>query len=216
MSIAVALRSLSRPTIATWLALSLAAVHAANYRIEPTETTASFEVWLIAFIPIRGHFKRTGGALRFDPIARSGYIEVAIDTTTLEANSPRAQATARGRGFFNVEKYPRVEFKSSRFIFEGDRLRAIEGMLTLTGTTQPVTLVVDQAACKPTVGGEPSVCRADASFTVKRSAFGMKSWANSVGDEVTIRIDIVAFADEAIAKPLLAPPVALIDTSKQP
>ena len=84
--------------------------------------------------------------LRFDPVAREGYIEVSIDTTGLEANSARAQTTARGPGFFNVEKYPRVDFTSSRFVFEGNRLR-------------------------------------------------------SIGDDVTIRIAIVAFGDEAETNP---------------
>jgi polyisoprenoid-binding protein YceI len=195
------------------LVLSFAAAHAANYRIEPNETTAGFEVWLIGFIPIRGHFKHTSGVLRYDSGARTGYIEVAIDTSTLEADSPRAQATARGPAFFNVEKYPRVEFKSSRFLFEGERLHTIEGTLTLTGTTQPVTLAVNDATCKAATASERSVCRAEAVLTVKRSAFGMKAWAHSVGDDVTIRIALVAHGEQPDAKP---PRTSPVDASSAP
>ena len=197
----MATRSCLRAALAVPLALALVVANAASYRIEPTETTASFEVWVMGLIPIRGQFTHTFGALRFDPVARAGYIEVSIDTTGIEANSARAQTTARGPGFFNVEKYPRVDFTSSRFVFEGNRLRAIEGMLTLTGSTQPVTLAVNRAACKAAIAREPAVCRAEAAFTVKRSAFGMKAWSRSIGDDVTIRIAIVAFGDELETKP---------------
>ena len=181
---------------------------ATSYRLDPKETTSSFEVWLLGIIPVRGHFKRTTGDLRFDPASKAGNIEVLIDTTTVVANSPRTSATARGENFFNVEKYPRIEFKSSRFVFQGERLHLIEGMLTLTGNTQPVTLAIQHALCKPASAPAPAVCHAEATLTVKRSAFGMKSWSHSVGDDVTINIAMVAFAEADEIKPQPLPPTA--------
>ena len=148
---------------------------------------------MLGFIPVRGQFKHTTGTLIYDAASQAGNIEVLIDTTSIEANSGRAEAAARGADFFNIDKYPRMDFKSSRFVFEGGRLHAVEGVLTLTGTTQPVTLTVSQAACSQATASEASVCRAEASVTVKRSAFGMKAWSRTVGDDVTIRLAIVAF-----------------------
>lgn len=194
----MAMRDVLCGTIFALLALQSGGVGATNYRLDPKETTSSFEVWLFGIIPVRGHFKHTTGGMGYDPANRLGNIEVLIDTTTVEANSARANAAARGPDFFNVDKYPRIEFKSSRFVFEGARLRVIEGMLTLTGNTQPVTLAIHHAVCKlapASTPATPAVCRAKATLTVKRSAFGMKSWPHSVGDDVTINIAMVAFAE---------------------
>ena len=191
------MRDLLCGTMLALLMLQPSGVAATNYRLDPTETISSFEVWLLGVIPVRGHFKRTTGDMRFDPASRVGSVEVLIDTTSVEANSARANAAARGADFFNVEKYPRIAFKSSRFVFEGERLHLIEGMLTLTGNTQPVTLAIHHAVCKPA----PAVCRAEATLTVKRSAFGMRSWSHAVGDDVTINIAMVAFAEPDDTKP---------------
>ena len=198
------------------LVLQSGDICATSYRLDPKETTSSFEVWLLGIFPVRGHFKRTTGDLRFDPVSKMGNIEVFIDTTTVVANSPRASATARGEDFFNVEKYPRIEFKSSRFVFQGERLHLIEGMLTLTGNTQPVTLTIQHALCKPASAPAPApaVCHAEATLTVKRSAFGMKSWSHSVGDDVTINIGMVAFAEADEIKPKPMPPTAAVMTTE--
>ena len=200
--------------ILAFLMPGLGNAEATNYRIDPTETTASFEVRMLGIIPIRGNFKNTTGDMQLELASHSGSIEVRIDAATLVANSVRAQAAARGADFFNVEKYPRIEFKSSRFVYEDSQLHAIEGRLTLMGATQPVTLAVSRATCKPATDREPPVCRAEATLTVKRSAFGMKRWSHSVGDIVTIRIALVAFAEAAQAKTLLPPVTSPVGTSE--
>ncbi len=214
---AMAMRNALCGTMFALLAFQSGGVGATNYRLDPKETTSSFEVRLLGIIPVRGHFKHTTGGMRFDPASKVGNIEVLIDTTTVEANSARASAAARGPDFFNVEKYPRIEFKSSRFVFEGARLHLIEGMLTLTGNTQPVTLAIHHAVCKPSpasTAAAPAVCRAEATLAVKRSAFGMKSWSHSVGDDVTINIAMVAFAEADDGKPQALPSSAAAATTE--
>lgn len=177
--------------IAILVATGLAS-HAATYRIEPAETTARFEVHFLGVFPIRGDFRRTTGTLYYDPATRQGNIEVAIDATTLESSTRKAEANARGADFFNVEKFASIDFKSSRFVFEDEKLRAVEGALTLVGMTKPVVLVVNDSKCEPAKERELAYCRADATLTVKRSDFGMKAWSHTVGDEVVIRIAIMA------------------------
>jgi polyisoprenoid-binding protein YceI len=187
--------------IALLVATSIAS-HAATYRIEPTETTARFEVHFLGVFPIRGDFRRTTGTLVYDPATKQGNIEVAIDATTLEASTGKAEANARGADFFNVEKFPSIDFKSSRFVFEEEKLRAVEGALSLVGMTRPVVLVVNDSKCEPAREREAAYCRADATLTVKRSDFGMKAWSHTVGDEVVIQIVIMArTAPEASGAP---------------
>ena len=180
-----------------WLAALLFALawlpgHAATYRIDPMDTTANFEVRFLGVFPMRGEFRRTTGTLVYDMATRQGSIEVFIDATTLEAGTAHAQSTSRGADFFAVEKYPSIDFKSSRFVFDESRLKSIEGSLTLVGKTQPVILAVTASHCAAATEQQPALCRAAAELVVKRSAFGMKAWTHTVGEAVTIRIAITA------------------------
>ena len=174
------------------LASVFANAHGAVYIIDPRETTANFGVNFLGFFPIHGEFQRTTGTLNYDRATRQGNIEVVIDTTTLVASTTHAQESARGMGFFEVDKYPSIEFKSSRFVFDQNRLAFIEGNLTMVGNTRPVILNVSDSSCDSATGTEPARCHATADVVVKRSTFGMKAWARTVGEDVTIRIAIMA------------------------
>lgn len=165
---------------------------AATYRIDPRDTTANFEVKFLGLLPIRGEFRRTTGTLIYDVATRQGSIDVFIDATTLEASTPSAQSSARGPQFFEVDKYPSIDFKSSRFVFDEDKLKSVEGNLTMVGKTRPVALIINDSQCVAAVEQEPARCRAVAELRVKRSTFGMTAWSHTVGEEVTIRIVITA------------------------
>jgi polyisoprenoid-binding protein YceI len=199
------------PLLAAALIVSVSA-HAATYRIDPKDTTASYEVRYLGLFTSRGEFRRTTGTLVYDVASKQGSIDVSIDTTTLEASTAGARASARGPDFFDVEKYPSIDFKSSRFIFDENRLRSVEGNLTLIGKTQPVVQIVNDSKCVAAVEQEPGRCHAAAELRVKRSAFGMKAWSHTVGEEVTIRIGLSAVQAAGKEPPKDAPK----DTQKEP
>lgn len=167
-------------------------VNAATYIIDPRETTSNFYVRFLGVFPIHGKFQRTTGTLTFDRASRQGSIDVVIDTTTLVASTARAETSARGPDFFEVDKYPVIKFTSSRFVFDENRLASIEGNLTMVGNTHPVILNVSRSNCESATGTVPARCLATADLVVKRSVFGMKAWAHTVGESVRIGIDISA------------------------
>jgi polyisoprenoid-binding protein YceI len=167
---------------------------AASYRIDPAETTASFETWFLGVMPIRGAFKHTAGTLVFDRETQLGSIEVIIETGSVVAPLASVQAYARSPGFFDVARFPFITFRSTRFVLDEKRLANIEGMLTMVGLSHPVILAVRQTHCAAASSIAVAQCGAKADLTLQRSAFGMSGWANSVGDDVTIRLAIVAKA----------------------
>ncbi len=178
----------------------------ATYRIDAQETAAGYETRFLGVLPMRGDFKRSSGMLIYDPATRSGSVEVRIEAASMVSSTAKAEGTARGRDFFNVERYPFITFSAANFAFDSDRLRTVEGMLTLVGVTQTVTLAISNAHC------EPLVCRADGEVVVQRSRFGMKAWSRMVSDDVTIRISLVArlaAAAETAAVPAVETPPAL-------
>ncbi|MBL8520128.1 MAG: YceI family protein [Betaproteobacteria bacterium] len=180
-------RSARGLVVAGLLAVACAAA-AVEYRVDPAETRAGFEVTFLGVIPIRGEFSRVSGTLRFDDGQETGGVDIVIDATSLAGGG----ATARGKDFFHVARYPVIEFHSSRFLFEQGRLKQVEGKLTLTGQRHPVTLDMHAVTCDARMPPQPRRCRADAEVTVKRNRFGMTGWAMSVSDDVTIRIRLAA------------------------
>jgi polyisoprenoid-binding protein YceI len=172
---------------------------AARYEIDTAATKATYETKYLGFISIRGVFERMTGTLQYDsakPVAeRDAAIHVVIDATSLKPvtfDSDNKRQMLRGPEFFNVEKYPTIEFRSTRFRFEGERLVAIDGQVKLVGVTKPATLVVLKSGCEPATTERQARCTAQTEWIVKRFEYGMNGWAHTVSDEVIIRVNLVA------------------------
>ena len=166
-----------------------------TFQLDPAETRSRFEVKFMGFITVRGRFERTTGTLLRDPALRNSSITAVIDATSLQANTANARATnriLRGPEFFQVEKFPTIEFRSSHFVYEGEQLQRIDGALTLLGVTRPVALAMTAAQCMPAEALRLARCEASAAVTVKRSDYGMLGWNESVADEVKIIVELVA------------------------
>jgi polyisoprenoid-binding protein YceI len=177
-----------------------------RYDIDPIATKTTYETKYLGFITVRGVFEKMTGSLRYDVtkpvLERDGSIHVLIDATTIRPSnfdSDAKRQMMRGPEFFNVEKYPTIEFKSSKFRFEGDKLIAIDGMVTLVGVTKPTTLNVKKSRCEPAISAAQARCTASVEWIVKRFEFGINGWANTVSDEVKILVDLVAIATTAPA-----------------
>lgn len=175
------------------LAVVLAAPLAAGtvYRIDPAQTRAEFRVRFLGVIPIQGQFASSHGTLEYDGERRGGKVEVIIDANSLHGGGD----TARGPDFFAVDKHPTIAFRSTRFVWRDDRLKAIEGQLSLTGATQPVTIDIAASGCTPAAGREPARCHAEGEVTVSRARFGMTGWQRTVSDDVVIHIRLAAVAE---------------------
>jgi polyisoprenoid-binding protein YceI len=147
---------------------------------------------------------------------REPSIHVIIDATTLTPtnfDSESKRRMLRGPEFFNVDRFPTIEFKSMRFRYEGDKLVAIDGNITLVGVSKPVTLTVMKSGCEPASSSKAARCTASTELTVKRFEFGIKGWSGTVSDEVMIAVELVAtiLGEE---KPI--PPVPTVAASALP
>jgi polyisoprenoid-binding protein YceI len=186
--------------------------HAAplEYVIDPVATKTTYETKYLGFITVRGIFTRMTGMLHYDASLdanksatdREANIHVVIDATTLKPtnfDSESKRQMLRGPEFFNVEKFPTIEFKSSKFRYQTnshgeEKLVAIDGMVKLVGQTKPTTLNVIKSHCDAATTTHPARCTATTEWIVKRFEYGMNGWANTVSDEVKISVDLVAVA----------------------
>ena len=144
----------------------------------------------------RGKFDRTrSGTVKLDRAAKSGSIEVVIDTSSVDTGLDALNDHVRSADFLDVKRYPTATFKSESIQFQGDVPVAAAGELTLHGVTHPVTLTINEFKCIP----DPFVkalqrCGADAAAVIDRTQWGVSSYADATGKEVRLSIQVEGLA----------------------
>ncbi len=179
-------------TVASLMFASSVALAASEvYVAEPTHTFVHFEYSHFGYSTQHIRFNKTEAKVTLDRAAKTGSVEVSIDLKSVDSGS-NLDEHIQGEDFFDSAKFPVASFKSSKLVFEGDKLSAVEGNLNLKGVTKPVTLTVSSFMCMPHPMAKKDACGANASVTVKRSDFNMGKYAPYVSDDVTITIAIEA------------------------
>ena len=127
-------------TALMWLTCASAHAEPVSYIVDPKHTYASFEINHLGLSTARGTFDRTSGDIILDAAAGIGYIEIIIDTASIDTGLAKRDEHLRAEDFFNVDRYPTMKFVATSLQFDGDRPVSAEGELTMLGTTLPVSL----------------------------------------------------------------------------
>ena len=166
-----------------------------TYNIDPRHTFPVYEVGHMGYSFQRGRFNKTQGKITLDTAAKTGSVEVMIDTASVSTGVEKLDEHLRNPDFFNAERYPQIVFKSTDFTFDGDRVKQARGTLSMNGITKPVTLEVTHFKCGVNPMLMRKICGADMSTTIKRSDFEMKYGLPMLADEVVLRINVEAIKD---------------------
>ena len=181
-------------TLAIAATLSTAAFAAPEtYTIEGTHTFPRFEYSHFGYSTQLSRFDKTTGSITLDKAARTGSVDVTIDTTSVNTGYPLFNQHIQGEDFFDTAKYPTITYKSTKVNFDGDKPTTIEGNLTVKGITKPVTLTVTSFHCMPHPMLKKDACGANATATIKRSEFNAGKYAPYVGDDVKLTIAVEAY-----------------------
>jgi polyisoprenoid-binding protein YceI len=167
-----------------------------SWSIDPAHSHVEFAVKHMMIATVKGRFGVVHGTVRTDDADPArGIAEIEIDVDSIDTREPQRDAHLRSADFFDVEKFPKITFRSSRITdVGGDRFK-LSGDLTIHGVTRDVTLdVTSEGRGRDPWGGE----RAGFSATtkIKRSEFGL-TWNQAletggllVSDEVKISLDV--------------------------
>lgn len=171
------------------------AAHAAaeTYLVDSNHTFPSFEVTHAGgFTTTRGLFQKTTGKIILDRAARSGSIEIVVETASVTTGHARRDDIVRD--FFKTAEFPQMIYRSHKLVFSGDTLTAAEGELTMLGVTKPVTLAVTSFKCRPHPVNKKDQCGADGAAQIKRSDFGLNA-TGGTGDDVKILFQIETYKE---------------------
>jgi polyisoprenoid-binding protein YceI len=176
--------------------VSLAASAAPEtYKIDPTHTFTRFEYSQFGYSTQVNKFNSTVGKIQIDRAAKTGAVEVSIDPKSVNTGYDTFNSHLQGPDFLDSAKYPAITYKSSKFVFSGDKLVGVEGNLSIKGVTKPVNLEVTSFHCMPHPMLKKDACGANAVAKIKRSDFGAGKYAPHVSDEVTLGFSIEAIKE---------------------
>jgi len=165
-----------------------------TYNVDGSHTYPRFSYSHFGYSTQLSSFKNTSGKVVFDAEAKTGSVDITIDMKSVNTGFDDFNGHIQGEDFLDTAKFPTATFKSTKVVFEGDKPKSIDGVLTIKGVSKPVTLTVTRFLAMPHPMMKKPAIGADAFTTIKRSEFNAGKFAPYVGDEVRIDIAIEAIA----------------------
>jgi polyisoprenoid-binding protein YceI len=169
---------------------------AGTWVIDPVHSEVSFVVRHMMVSKVRGRFDKFEGTFvtAEDPLQST--VTASVDLTSINTGQEQRDAHIRSADFFEVEKYPTMDFTSTGVrSVEGALL--LEGDLTIKGTTKPVTFELEISGFGPDAyGGTRSGFSAQT--TINRFDYGVSfngpipgvPGGVAVSENVTINLEI--------------------------
>jgi polyisoprenoid-binding protein YceI len=173
-------------------AVTSATAASTTYNLDPDHTHPSFEVDHFGGLSTwRGTFKKSSGSVTLDSEAKTGTVDVLIDTATVDFAHDKLNEHASSPEMLDVAKYPTAEYKGKFVDFANGAPKTVTGVLTLHGITKPVTLTINSFKCIEHPMLKKQVCGADASGSFNRADFGV-SYGQQYGfkQDVLLRIQV--------------------------
>lgn len=148
---------------------------ATRWSIDPTHSSAAFEVQHIHISTYRGFFRSMKGQATLDdadPVACS--IEVEIDPKSLVTDDQGLYQKMQGDDFFSSEMNPRITFKSARFEKLSEARWTVKGDLSMRGLARPIELTVEERGAMRNPFSQTLVRSFRITGELSRADWGMK------------------------------------------
>ena len=190
-----------KPCLAVLRCLALVALgavalpaRAAEYGLYLGHVSVQFAVSHLDISYVRGRFDKITVTIDFDPAGKTGKVVVIVDPDSIDTGNRQIDNVLRTDQFFDTAAFTEIRFASERFVFEGDKLVAVEGRLWLHGVDRPLRLDAERFVCKDVALGlaHRQVCGGAFRASLKRTDFGMTRFIPDVGDEVRLDIGVEA------------------------
>jgi polyisoprenoid-binding protein YceI len=178
--------------------LSIApAAFAVELQVDPAHSTATFAIKHMMVSTVRGNFGKVSGTVNYDPKDPSrSSANIQIDPASIDTRNEKRDTHLKSADFFDVQKCPEMNFKSTKVEKAGDKHYKVTGDLTMHCTTKPVTLDVE-GVNGPVKGPQgANLYAATATGKISRNEFGLK-WNKPleaggvvVGDDVQLTVEL--------------------------
>jgi len=173
------------------------------WSIDGAHSSIGFTVRHMVVSKVRGRFTRWSGTIAMDERdPDKAEVEINIEPASVDTGVEQRDNHLRSPDFFDVERYPRMTFRSTRIEKAGEGEYRVTGNLTMHGVTRPVTLEVEFAgSAKDPWGGLRAGFSARGSLD--RKEFGLtynqllETGGVVVGEKVDLDIEVEAVKQAA-------------------
>lgn len=162
------------------------------WHFDPAYTTVEFVIRNLWF-NVRGRFQDLEGQIVLDEndISRSS-VNATIKADSIDTGNKRRDAHLQAPDFFDVEKFPEIEFRSTSVRRGRDRDSLdLDGELRIKDKTVPVALTVNEMDRSRSPNGEEFVYYS-ASTELDRCAFGINYGPGLIGRRLRVNINVQA------------------------
>jgi len=161
-----------------------------NYEVDTGHTFPSFEADHFGGMSVwRGKLKTTGGKIVLDREAKTGTVDVTIDTASIDTGNDKLNTHLKSAEFFDVAKFGTATYQGKFSKFNDKGPSEVQGTLTLHGVSKPVTLTLASFKCMPHPMKKTEFCGADAHASINREDFGI-AWGKDFGFDMKVNLAI--------------------------
>ncbi len=166
-----------------------------TWKVDPVHSSVEFHVKHLGIATVKGQFSKFEGTVEVDAEGARAY--GTVDVASVDTREPQRDEHLRSADFFEAERFPRIEFRSTAIRPLDDEEFEIDADLTIHGVTRPVTLkaVFEGAETDPQGNDRVGV---SAGAQINRSDYDMKfnaalgSGNLVVSDKVKILVEVSA------------------------
>lgn len=166
-----------------------------TYIIDTNHTKPRFEYNHLGYSVQLSRFDKVSGKITIDRAAKTGSVDVVMDAKSVNTGYAVFNEDIQAEEYLNTAKYPTITFKSTGLKFDGDKLVAVDGKLTIKGITKPLTLTVVSLLCNVHPIYKKDACGAEATAKILRSDFHVDKYAPYISDELTLTIPTEAIKE---------------------
>lgn len=179
--------------------LPLASAHAAgaSYRYDTVHSQIVFSISHDGYSRPFGRLHIAKGWLRFDPDDWStAATELDIDLAGVDMGDADWNAAVCKPALLDCARHRYAHFVSSSVERKDDHHGVLHGQLTLRGISQPLSVPFTFNRAANTIYGLHTIAGFSATAMLDREAFGITANANSIGQQVSIWLELEAIRDE--------------------
>lgn len=173
-----------------------------SWKIDLTHSSITFSVRHMVFAKVRGRFGAWSGEVDLGEDLTASKVAVEIDAASIDTGVTDRDNHLRSADFFEVERFPKLTFRSTRVERGGGDRYRVYGELTIRDVTREVVLEAEYGGQAKDPWGNQRV-GFTAKAAVERGDFGLK-WNQVleaggvlVGERIDIELELQAVSASA-------------------
>lgn len=166
-----------------------------NWLIDPMHSEVHFKVKHLVISTVTGTFKSFEGSLETSKADfQDAIIQFSMDVNSIDTNQEHRDVHLKSADFFDAEQFPKISFKSTSFVKNGDDY-VLTGDLTVKNVTKQVKLDVEFGGVATDFYGNEKA-GFEVSGKISRKEFGLtwegitEAGAIVVGDDIKLSMNI--------------------------